>query len=137
MSGRAWRGRDRVAGRRDPQRDHRHPLRPVRQADQPHARWGPLVSSRALAWAWAQNLPPNEKLVLVALADQANAEGACFPSRGYVARSTGFSLRTISEVASRLEGRGLIRREQRARKDGGSTSNLYHLHVSAPAEDFQ
>ncbi len=37
------------------------------------------MSIKAMNWAWEQRLPPNSKLILMALADSADEIGKCWP----------------------------------------------------------
>ena len=63
-------------------------------------------------WAWSvpvRNAP--QRLVLLALADQANAEHICWPSQLTIAERTRLSERTVRGALKELEGAGVIRRE--------------------------
>lgn len=62
--------------------------------------------------AWGVQLPPVEKLVLLALADWSNDEGACWPSIAKLASKTNASDRTIQRAIGALcAGGHLTRRE--------------------------
>ncbi len=81
-----------------------------------------------LTWAWEQELPPTQKLVLISLADHANQDGECWPSINRLAKFTGLGRTAIKTNLKKLEDAGFITAEQRLREDGGHTSHLYHLN---------
>ena len=81
---------------------------------------------RILAALETTDLPANEKLLLILLADHADDEtGKCWPSQNYIARRSGLTRATINRTMKRLEGKGLIRIQHRFREDGGNRSNTY------------
>jgi hypothetical protein len=104
------------------------------------------VSVRAITWAWEQPVrPPARKLVLVALADEADDTGACWPSQGRIAEKCGFGIRTADGRTRRgyvpgvrtvrahlvaLEAAGYLARSPRYR-DQRRTSDLYQLALPA------
>jgi DNA-binding transcriptional ArsR family regulator len=87
------------------------------------------MSIDAMSWAFKQDLPPSEKLVLLSLADHHNGgTGLCIPSQASVAEQTSMSVRTVQRHMASLEERGLIRRVPRFRGEGrGRTSDAYIL----------
>ena len=86
------------------------------------------MSIAALNWAWSQQAPTSTaKLVLVALADHANADGECWPSMGAVAELAQCSTRQVARCIDALEDAGLLTRTRRrltAGKLGGYTFRL-------------
>lgn len=77
-----------------------------------------------MALVWELDLPPGEKLVLLALADQANDEGRqCWPSVETIAHRSGQGIRTVRRALASLEDAGHLTRNHR---DG--TSSQYHVH---------
>lgn len=73
---------------------------------------------------WDLDLPPGEKLVLLALADQANDQGTqCWPSVATIGRRSGQGERTVRRALADLETKGHITRDHR---DG--TSTQYRIH---------
>lgn len=68
---------------------------------------------RAVAWAFAQDLPPTPKLVLVALADYANGNGQAWPSQETLAAKCGLSERAVRDALRLLQQRLLVRQFQR------------------------
>jgi len=82
------------------------------------------VSVRLMSAVWDLDLPPGEKLVLLALADQANDEGRqCWPAVSTIAHKSGQGERTVRRALSDLEAKGHLTRGHR---DGASTQ--YHVH---------
>lgn len=72
------------------------------------------MSYSASRTVWEMTLPdPIEKLVLLSLADRANAAGTCWPGQKTVARDTGLAERTVRSKLRQLEDRGLILRAPR------------------------
>jgi hypothetical protein len=59
--------------------------------------------------AWALDLPPPAKLVLLAIVEHANDDGRCWPSVATLCRRTGLSERTVRrEIHSLCNVRGLL-----------------------------
>jgi hypothetical protein len=82
------------------------------------------VSVKLMSIVWEIDLPPGEKLVLLALADQANDEGRqCWPSVATIARKSGQGERTVRRALDHLEKADHLTRDHR---DGNSTQ--YHIH---------
>ena len=75
-------------------------------------------------------MPGNRKLVLLALADQANDSGVCFPGQKSLAVKCGLSERRLRDQLAALEEGGYIERKPRRRRDGYRTSDLYNLLIS-------
>jgi DNA-binding transcriptional ArsR family regulator len=97
------------------------------------------VSIDAMSWAFKQDLPPAEKLVLLSLADHHNSgTGVCIPGQASVALQTSMSVRTVQRHMVSLEQRGLIVRKARFRGEGrGRTSDAYVLQGDNLARCFQ
>jgi biotin operon repressor len=66
------------------------------------------MSIKVMSAVWELNLPQNQKLVLLALADHANDEGVCYPSVGRVAWKTGISERQVQRIVQKLRAAGLV-----------------------------
>src|SRR4051812_44128400 len=95
------------------------------------------MSVRVTSWAWDQHVGDDKaKLVLLKLADQANDDGICWPSRRTIAGACETSLSSVSRCTARLAELGLIKIEPRARPaDGGQSSNEYHFtHLTPPCQ---
>jgi len=90
------------------------------------------MSNRLLNAAFKTQLPNREKFVLVALCDQADDEGMCFPSVPLLAARCSMSLRSVQGALRALEALGVLKRDFR---QGRST--VYRivsgLLVHAPA----
>lgn len=76
-----------------------------------------------------KGLPRHSKLLLLALADTANDDGACWPSVNFLAGKTEASESTIRRRLRDLEAFGLLRTESRY-----GTSNWYVLTVPDPSQ---
>ena len=76
-------------------------------------------------------LAPGTKLILMALADYANDEGVCWPSRRKIAAKCGLSVRTVASHLSTLVDLGLVEVTNQTRADGSYTSSRYHLFPPA------
>ena len=85
-----------------------------------------------MTWAWAVPLPPTTKLVLMALADEADDTGYCFPSHRRIAAKASVTERTARRVIAELEVRGYLRVNPRYRPDRSRTSNGYQLASGDP-----
>lgn len=96
------------------------------------------MSAEALTWAFRQSghtfndewhaIKPNERFLLVALADRANHEGTCWPGYKDLAYRTGYTPRRVMQLIARLVKSGLVEKIERSGQRGRQTSNLYVLH---------
>lgn len=66
-----------------------------------------------MASVWALRLPPSEKFVLLALADNANDDGTCWPSVSTISGKTSLAERTVRGVIHRLQRTGYVSIEER------------------------
>jgi DNA-binding MarR family transcriptional regulator len=87
---------------------------------------------RFIRWAYECDGPqlPSERLVLMALATHANADGISWPRLRSIASRTGLHRDTVKAALRRLEGRGLLRRAWGT--IGGERRRIYRLN--APPE---
>lgn len=86
------------------------------------------MSIHVSSWAWQQSIPdPTTKLVLLKLADQANDEWECWPSRRTIATECGVSIRSVARHTKTLTELGLLAIVERQRENTSQTSNLYRL----------
>lgn len=81
------------------------------------------MSVRVMSLVWDTDLPPSEKLVLLALADAANDEGHCWPSATTIARKSGQGERTVRRAIQSLIEKKHLTQQQRS-----GTSAVYTLH---------
>lgn len=89
------------------------------------------MSFAAFRWAVKQECPHLSKLVLLILADHANADNQCWPSMATICKETGLSRSTAIRAINKLCKLGLIRKSGRwiAHEQ---TSNSYRLLIAKP-----
>lgn len=86
------------------------------------------ITATATAWAWDADVPPTQKLLLLALAGHINGEGEAWPSLRRLGDMTGVSRATVIRALESLVAAGYL--ERRARfTPRGQTSNCYLLCV--------
>ena len=90
------------------------------------------MSLRVITWAWTVRLPPAPKLVLMALADEADDRGFCFPSHRHLANKCSISERSVRRMIELLAADHHLSIEHRFKKDRARTSNGYRLGVEPP-----
>jgi DNA-binding transcriptional MocR family regulator len=77
------------------------------------------MSLEAMNWAWEQPVAKStNKLVRLALADHANADGECWPSMKRIAERSDISARHVSRAINELVELGLIEKASRRRFGG-------------------
>ncbi|TLP41056.1 helix-turn-helix domain-containing protein [Arcobacter arenosus] len=81
-----------------------------------------------------ETLDPNKKLIMLALADNANDEGYCYPSINTIVLKTSLSKPTVIKHMKELEGKSLLLSKKRSRKNGSSTTKIYIVY---PLENLQ
>jgi DNA-binding Lrp family transcriptional regulator len=92
------------------------------------------MSVRVSTWAWGQSPRGNRKLVLIALADQANDSGCCWPGQEALAAKCGLEERALRDHIKALEADGYIKRERRHRDNGARTSDRNWLLLPADSD---
>jgi hypothetical protein len=91
------------------------------------------VSGEVVGWAFKQrNLSPTQKLVLVAIADNAQDDGKAWPGKGTIVKKTGLGKSSVYRSLDELEDVGLIRRGVDERR-----IECYWLAVPGWEEDSQ
>lgn len=83
-------------------------------------------------WAWEQTLPPVPKLVLMALADNADDHGYCWPKMKTIAAKCSTSERTVQRTIKTLLAAGLLKKDARFSASGRQVSNGYTLALTYP-----
>jgi len=83
-------------------------------------------------WAWEQPLPPVPKLILMALADNADDHGYCWPKMKTIAAKCSTSERTIQRTIKILLTAGMLKKDARFDANGRQVSNGYTLVLSYP-----
>ena len=78
-----------------------------------------------------RSLKGTPKSIALALANRVNPKGVCWPSINTLANDTGFSVSTVKRGLWALKDSGYLNTENRTRKDGSHTSNLYTLNLEA------
>ena len=94
------------------------------------------MSVKAISWAIERDLRPGPKLVLIVLANFADAEGFCYPSQATLARITSQTERSVRTHLAALEHAGLIVRPRtQGRADGGLFgTDTYQLQLGRQAD---
>ena len=67
-----------------------------------------------MALAWKTDMPSGRKLVLLALCDNANNQGECYPSVDAISRKCSMGQRTVQQHISDLEAAGILTRHFRS-----------------------
>lgn len=80
------------------------------------------MSIRLMTEAWKADFPAGRKMVLLALCDNANDQGECFPSISMLAEKCSMSERSVFNHIADLEKAGAIVRQNRAGR-----STVYQL----------
>lgn len=84
------------------------------------------MSFQAMTWAVKAKLPTGEKIVLLMMANYADADGKCWPSLTTLSRDTGLSKSTVQRAIKSLVKQGLVKTEARTYR-GRTISNVYKL----------
>jgi hypothetical protein len=90
------------------------------------------MSINFMTLAWKTTMPSGRKLVLLALCDNANHQGECYPSVEVIARKCSMGQRTVQQHMGDLEAAGILVRHFRRGR-----STLYKInpcHFGIPAE---
>lgn len=90
------------------------------------------MSMVAVAWARKRKLPAYEKLVLLTLADRANADHEVWPKQRTLAEDCGMARETATRVLQKLEERGLLVAMRRA---GSARAGLSYVLAIPPEEE--
>jgi len=77
------------------------------------------MDAAVVTWAWAQLARPTAKLVLVAIASEANTEGECWLSLRQICEMTGLAKSSVAESLGELERLGRV---ARTRGKGGQVT---------------
>jgi len=92
------------------------------------------MSFAALRWAMGIKIPCQQKMILLALADFSNDDGASFPSMAKLAEKAGLCVRTARASIRKLEKLDLISTHAQIRSYG-QTSNYFVLAIDPIAKD--
>ena len=80
------------------------------------------MSIALMTLAWRSDFAAGKKMVLLALCDNANEQGECFPSISMLASKCSMSERSVFTHVASLESDGAVKRENRPGR-----STIYHL----------
>lgn len=81
-----------------------------------------VVSIALMTLAWKSDYPTGKKMILLALCDNANDQGECYPSVSMLSKKCSMSERSVFNHIAELEKEGAIQRENRTGR-----STIYHL----------
>lgn len=98
------------------------------------------MSLRLMSAAWAAHLPSTPKLVLLALADNANDEGTCAPSIKTIMGKCSLSERAVFTNINLLEKSGFLLRQNRQFKSNNYTitpPNTWQTERAKPSKQRQ
>lgn len=88
------------------------------------------MSIDIMSWVWKHSpTKGSARLVLLALADNANDTGYCWPSQATIARKANLGKRHTIRVLEELEDQGCIKRIQRA-ENGKNLTTMYQVIVT-------
>lgn len=94
------------------------------------------MSLRAMTWVWTLDISPAPKLVLMAIADNADDAGFCFPSQRRVAKKCSITERSVRRLVGKLIAARLVvvepRYRVRARTTNGYRLTMDHPRTSCP-----
>ncbi len=83
-----------------------------------------------------ENLDSNKKLVMLALGDNANDEGFCYPSINNIVQKTSLSKPTVIKHLKELEMLGLLLSQKRHRENGSATTKIYIIYPNENLENL-
>ena len=79
------------------------------------------------------SLNPTQKLIMIALADNANDDGICYPKIENIMKKTSLKRTAVVNNLKKLEEKSMLQKTFRAKKKGGRYSNIYLLY---PIENY-
>jgi DNA-binding IclR family transcriptional regulator len=90
------------------------------------------VSVKVTTFVWESDIKPaNVRMTLLALADNANDAGMCWPGVAHLCGKTGIARSTMFRILTQLEADGLLVRDERRRPNGSRRSNEYRIDCEA------
>ena len=93
------------------------------------------MSIRIMSKVWGLELKPASKLILLALADNANEDGICWPGITYIERKTGLARSTVIKYINDMVDAGYITKRSQYSKNGFRATNLYQFNLQRPMSD--
>lgn len=85
------------------------------------------VKMTSLVWELSFNVA-SHKLVMLALADNSDSEGLCYPFVERIARYSGLKVRQVQNIIKQLEKDQYLTRDERYKRNRQQSSNCYQLH---------
>jgi len=88
-----------------------------------------------MSWVWDQDIPPNIKIVLLAIADCADDDGGnAYPSQDTLSRKTGYSSRQVKRIVEQLVALNVLSvgKANLPHRRADRQPNLYRVRISAP-----
>lgn len=88
-----------------------------------------------MTWVWDQDLPPNLKIVLLAIADHSNDQGCeAYPSQDTLSHKTGYTVRQVRRIIDQLVEVGLLEVTKACLpgRRGDRQPNLYQINMVTP-----
>lgn len=89
------------------------------------------MSLKAMTWVWTLPISPAPKLVLMAIADDADDTGFCYPSQRRLAKKCRITERSVRRIVGKLIAARLVAVEPRYRVRA-RTTNGYRLAMDYP-----
>lgn len=89
------------------------------------------MSLKIMNIGFASNLKPTAKLIYIAIADFANDDGECFPSKSKLAEKASVSMSTMKYYLRAFENLGIIKTEQLYRSNGSKSSLFYKIDIQS------
>ena len=87
------------------------------------------MSIKLMSKVWELNIKLSHKMVLLALADHANDDGAGWPSYSTLSKKCSIEKRHLIKIIKLLEEKLIIKKTRRAFENGKNSSNLYELDI--------
>jgi len=95
------------------------------------------MSVQAMTWAFAQDIPPKPKIVLLALANRADPQtGKCWPSLERVSQETSVPERTLIRHIHALVRNGYVIRDKSRGPGGMQRNNTYYMVMDRDAARY-
>jgi hypothetical protein len=92
------------------------------------------LSVEAITWAFDQDIPGPEKLLLLAIANHADPHGIAYAGQARLAKLCGIKERALRDNMHRLEEKGLLERRKRFKDGGARTSDWLILAPGGGSE---
>lgn len=91
------------------------------------------MSNHLINAAWeAENLSATQKIILVRLADRADADGGCFPGHESIAKDCILTVRSVQTALKILQAKGHLTINRKARRSNGNPLFTYTIHPLTP-----